>query len=85
MSIYSQVFPLIKPDMDYVSIEVACHCYEKKLDKNTALTEIKKHIRNNQLQADILHILACMQNLNLQVMPRLSTTVKLLRDVINSL
>ena len=85
MTVYSQVYPLIKPDMDYISIEMACHCYDKKLNKEMALDEVKKHIRNNQIQADILHILACMQNLNAYVIPRLSPTIKILRDAINSL
>ena len=85
MSVFSQVYPFLKSDMDYISIEIACHCYDKKLNKDMALVEIKKHIRNNQLQADILHILSCMQNADALVLPRLSPTVKLLRDIINSI
>jgi hypothetical protein len=86
--LYKKIAPKITPDMDNTIIEIACKCYNQCncfgqcLCKKTTYDTIKKYIRNTQKQADTLHIITCMHNMDSPVMSRLSNIVELLRNEI---
>jgi fructose-1,6-bisphosphatase len=85
MSLYSKVQFKLSKDFDHIVVELVCDFYDRHLNKTDAYKEIKNHIQNNQKQADILHILACIRNFDLVSLPRVEPIVKLLRDTITTL
>ncbi len=85
MALYSKVHSKAPKEFDHIIVELVCEYYDRQLNKTEVYKEIKKHIQNNQIQADILHILACIRNFDLVSLPRLEPIVKLLRDTITTL
>ena len=88
--IYSKIASKITPDMDNMLIEIICKCYipcscdkityKNCICRNTMYEIIKKYVKNNQKQADAMHIIASLENKDSPVLARLESVVKLLRE-----
>ena len=70
-------------NIDHIIVEIAQKCYTASMSKKEAYQVIKKHVSNNQSQADILHVLYCLQMPDSKPIDRLADTVKFARDSIS--